>query len=547
MMLSMDRWASFASRGWFREVARVAAAFAAVVAFASHAQPTPGDFDPSFGSGGRVPSLPISGAQDETSAVAVQRDGKIVMAGTCVGQPLTSSFCVARLNANGTLDASFVGPMGNGSGKFLLPPIGTAGRDAASALVLQADGKIIIAGSCVSSQRVEFCVARLNTNGTWDTSFDGPSGNGNGRFALSISETSDKVTAIALQPDGKIVMAGYCFVDNDTFCVARLNVNGSWDLGFDGPGGDGNGRFLLPKNDPSLGARADALVVRSDFRIVLAGKCDLDGRVCVVPLRSDGSLDTDWPGDDKGYLSFRMPTNAVGDRVEAQVQPDGKLVLALNCRGTGGYGEFCLARLNANGTLDATFDGPWGNGDGTFLIRVVEADALSAAMALQPDGKIVLAGGCLDGTEYRFCAARLHPDGTWDTSFDGPSNGGNGRIVLPSVGSSGAEARALALQPDGKIVIAGSCDFSVVIGGINTEFCVTRLNGGPFGARQCKADIDGDGVLSAATDTLILARVSLGIVGNAITNGINFAPQATRNTWPLIREYLNTQCGMRAH
>ena len=97
----------------------------------------------------------------------------------------------------------------------------------------------------------------------------------------------------------------------------------------------------------------------------------------------------------------------------------------------------------------------------------------------------------------------------------------------------------MTLQPDGKVLLAGYCTNGATIG-----FCVARYDGGPFGYRNCSLDIDGDGSVLATTDSLIHTRIALGITGPAVVNGITFPPTATRNTWPLIRDYLVTQCGM---
>ena len=88
-------------------------------------------------------------------------------------------------------------------------------------------------------------------------------------------------------------------------------------------------------------------------------------------------------------------------------------------------------------------------------------------------------------------------------------------------------------------MVAGYCS-----NGANDDFCLARFEGGSFDARNCSLDIDGDGRVLATTDMLIGTRVALGITGNAVIGGITFAPNATRNSWPLIRDYLVTQCGM---
>ena len=92
---------------------------------------------------------------------------------------------------------------------------------------------------------------------------------------------------------------------------------------------------------------------------------------------------------------------------------------------------------------------------------------------------------------------------------------------------------------DGKIILAGYCANGAV-----DAFCALRYDGGPFGYQNCKQDIDGDGVFLATTDALINMRIALGVTGDSVVNGINFSASATRKTWPLIRDYLVTQCGM---
>ena len=97
----------------------------------------------------------------------------------------------------------------------------------------------------------------------------------------------------------------------------------------------------------------------------------------------------------------------------------------------------------------------------------------------------------------------------------------------------------MTLQSDGKILLVGTC-----FNGTNNDFCAARYDGGPFGYQNCKPDIDGDCSFLATTDALIYTRIALGLTGSAVVNGITFPTTATRNTWPLIRDYLVTQCGM---
>ncbi|MGL4229723.1 MAG: delta-60 repeat domain-containing protein [Casimicrobium sp.] len=523
---------------------------AAVPMKTAHAQ-VPGSFDttplPGFANGaGKIANLAIGSYSDIANAVAIQRDGKIVLAGAC-SNGANDDFCVARLNADGSNDASFVGPLNNGAGSFLLP-IG-ASNDLANALAIQPDGKLVLAGQCLNGNKFDFCVARLNVDGSLDASFDGPdtANPGNGRFLLPIGTGDDYATALAVQPDGKIVLAGYCADGsngvngaNNDFCVARLNADGTWDANF----GEAarNGRFLLPVG--TGGDVAKALAIQPDGELVIAGYC-FSSRVdfCAARLNADGSLDTSFDGPSgNGNGKVLLPIGTSNAFAFAlAIQPDDKLVLAGQCS-IGNQTNFCVARLNANGTFDTSFDGPSGAipSNGALILPIGTSTSYAAALAIQPDGLLLLAGTCEKNVnDLDFCVVRFRDDGSFDESFDGPEENGAGRFLL-SMGSGNDSVNAITIQPDGKIVIAGGC-----LSGSYNDFCVARLNGGPFGAKQCSLDIDGDNVVLATTDMLIGTRVALGIADSTAINGIQFSSNAKRNTWPLIREYLITQCGMR--
>jgi uncharacterized delta-60 repeat protein len=158
------------------------------------------------------------------------------------------------------------------------------------------------------------------------------------------------------------------------------------------------------------------------------------------------------------------------------------------------------------------------------------------AMSLQPDGKVILASYCENAPLFttRFCVVRFNSDGTLDTSF---AQGGSTVEFGQSLDYQ--EASSMALQPDGKIIVAGTCS-----PGTARQFCVARLDGGPFGAQHCSLDIDGDNKVLATTDAQIHARIARGIRGSAVVAGVAFTPGATRTTWPQVREYLVSQCGM---
>lgn len=526
-------------RAWWLATTTVLLATHASQASAIPAQ-TPGDLDLSFAGGsGAISSLVIGlGTNQHLMAMALQPDGKLVVAGYCDG-PTSQDFCVARINADGTLDASFVGPNGNGGGKFLLD-ISNA-NDTASAVAIQPDGKIIIAGSCYNGVNSDFCIARLNPNGTRDSTFNGPSGAGNGQVMLPIGFSDDYATAVALQPDGKIILVGNCYVNGLTdFCAARLNINGTFDVSFVGPSGTGVGKIAFPigtKDD-----NATAVALQSDGKIVIGGACVvLSVNVfCIARLDNTGAFDATFDGQGGSSNGrFLFPVGAVTDFANALlIQPDGKIVLAGNCLVSATNYDFCVVRLNSDGSLDDTFDGPSGTANGKFLLPITVAKSdNAAALTLQPDGKLLIAGHCDNGSNADFCVVRLHIDGSLDASFDGPSGVGNGKFLLP-IGSSEDIATTMLLQPDGKIVVAGDC-----YSGAASHFCIARLYGGPFGYKSCTMDIDGDGKVLPMTDGLLLARISLGMTGSAALSGA-ISPTASRTTWPMVRDYLINQCGM---
>src|SRR5438876_1187397 len=181
-----------------------------VLSFAHSVDAGPGDLDPSFGTGGRV--LTDFGGGDGARALALQADGRIVVAGSSSAGGFGSGFALARYNPDGSLDPSFRG------GRVVTS---FADRDEASALALQADGKIVVAGFSDAGGRQDFALARYNPDGGLDLSF------GSGGRVLTDFGGDDEAAALALQADGKIVVAG--FSDAGGFALAalvRYNPNG---------------------------------------------------------------------------------------------------------------------------------------------------------------------------------------------------------------------------------------------------------------------------------------------------------------------------------
>ncbi len=380
---------------------RSAAYLSLLVALSVHATvDQPGTLDPFFATAsplgaGKLVTPPIATGPDVANAMAVQADGKIVLAGRC-HNGAGYDFCAYRYNDNGTLDTSF-----GSTGKLLTIIGAVADTDVANAVAIQPDGKIVLAGQCAASGATDFCAIRHNANGTLDVGF-GTSG----VVITAVGTSYDYVNGLALQPDGKLVLAGACYVGatNIDFCAVRYNANGTLDSSF-GTGG---------KITTAIGTGDDiatAIAVQPDGKLVLSGSCfgAVSMDFCAARYNTNGTLDTTFNGSGKVITAFSADTDEARGLV---VQPDGKLVLAGSCT-TSASAYFCALRYRTNGTLDTSFGG---TGKVVTAISAPGGDDIGNALVLQPDGKLIQAGRC-DGSGGDFCALRYHPNGVLDTSF----------------------------------------------------------------------------------------------------------------------------------
>lgn len=480
----------------------------------------PGTLDTAtFGGGTGINTVLMSFGNDGWRGVAVQPDGKIVAAGFC-RSPSLKQFCLARFATNGSLDTTF------GTGGKQITDIGTADA-AAVGLSLQADGKIVLAGSCGASNAAVFCAARYLNTGALDTSF-GVSGIA---IAPAVGGITNAVaSAMAQQGDGKIVVSGTCGTTTTRYCAGRFTAAGALDTTFGSVG-------VVATVVGSASSNANAMALQPDGAVVVGGQCTHPTigsfPFCVVRYTSGGSLDASF-GSGGIYFAFPNFGDTSGEFLLAlALQPDGKIVMGGQCNMSVTGPDFCLARLTTAGVLDTTF----GNA-GKAILALSPANGVDHMRSLQvmPDGRIVSAGGCADtnGT-YNMCISRHNPDGSIDTTF------GTGGKTITAHSSVEDIALASAMQTDGKLLFAGHCVSDTVL---NAHYCVARYHGGPFGYRNCTLDVDGDGRVLATTDALIHARIALGMTGTAVTNGITFGPNATRTTWSALRTHLITQCGM---
>ena len=474
-----------------------------VLAFSVGATFAAGEVDPTFNT-----AVQNSLNGGTIFRIVAQPDGKLLVAGffTVAGNSARTS--IARFNADGTVDETFAPADFNTSnvlGAYIY------------AIAVQADGKILVGGlfDRVGTLQRNGAV-RLNTDGSLDTSFNPPFGPSGGPTI-----PSEIVYDIKIQPDSKIILGGNFILSQsgltDRRTLARVNTDGSIDATFSPPAtgvirtfvlqsdgrvvyadSDNNIRRLNSDGSPdnsylgSVFTNVNRLVLQSDGKI-LVGREIANG---IIRLNVNGVVDTGFNPSGAG---------AQGAVRDIAVLPDGKILIGGSFITYNGVSRTYIARINADGTLDTTFNYSGGNinvvnavallNDGSYIVGIVRNDLLLSNTNLirinsngardmnyntevtgrgsvfrviaQPDGKVVIGGlfKKVNGIN-RPSIARLNADGSLDTTFDGSLS-----FDLPDT------VYALALQTDGKILGAGS--FRVRDGGtafLNTRRSIARFN-----------------------------------------------------------------------
>lgn len=375
----------------------------------------------------------LPGANNVVYGVAIQPDNRSVIVGDFTAFNTRPLNRIARMLTNGQYDVSFT--PGSGADNFI------------NAVVLQPDGKILIGGGFSSYTGLSRNgIARLNADGTLDASFNPGAGVNSGAVA------ANPVQAIALQPDGKVLIAGnFTTVNNLNYArVARLNADGSVDRTF----------------VPGFGAndRVNAITVNTNAgsphfgKIIIGGAFTAFNRVSrngVAVLNPDGTVDT--------TVFNHLGVGANGAVSAVVVQPDDRILLGgafttIDFRPRAG-----VARLNVDGSVDATFD----PGSG--------ADQAVYSMALQPDQAILIGGSFnVYNQTRRMGVARLYPSGILDTTFLDTAYNQFAGITTPITTMPRAACYALAVQTDGRVIIGGR--FTRVGGGLSYPRRVTRAD-----------------------------------------------------------------------
>jgi uncharacterized delta-60 repeat protein len=330
-------------------------------------------------------------------------------------------FALARYTARGRLDPSF------GRGGTVLTDFGSH-NDFANAVAIR-DGKLVAVGS---GNRVpgpnDFALARYTADGSLDPSF----GRG-GKVLTDLGSDSDTANAVATEADGKLVAAG----QGVAFALARYTADGSLDPRF------GRGGKVLT-GFGSLSDIAHAIAIQADGKLVAVGSSGEPASFALARYAPDGSLEPSFGRGGKVLTDFGSSRDAAAGAVA--IQADGKLVAAGGSRVLGdGRPDFALARYAADGSLDPSF-GPGGKVLTDFGSSHAER---ASAVAIQADGKLVAVGWRnARGRHNDFALARYTADGRLDPSF------GPGGKVLTDFGTSSI-ASAVAIQADGKLVAAG--------------------------------------------------------------------------------------------
>lgn len=405
--------------------------FLASLLFATTMQGQDASLDPTFSGNGYTVDL-IEGMHDRPNSIAVQDDGRIVVCGTRVAFQ-DNHMLVARYTAAGALDPTF-----SGDGKLTVP-IGFITNNTGEAVLIQPDGRILVAGSENTMDGRRMTVVRLNANGTLHTAF-GTSG----RATIPMNANGDtEALCMVLRSDGSIILAGAWTDQFSTALMAKVDANGTEDAAFS----QAANAALVSVNATFI----HDLVLLPDGRLLASG--GTGSEVFILRLMPDGSLDASFGNNGQAQVTLSS-TAIVGSMRSAS---DGRIVLVGN-KTVGDLRQALIVQLDSTGTLDPGF----GTG-GIAVFATPENDDAFTDLVFLPNGEMIAGGYLMDNTnDQRFLFRRLDPSGTMDPTF------GTDGVLLSDLTSGSEAARCMALQPDGKVLVAGTVNDAI------EQFCVAR-------------------------------------------------------------------------
>jgi len=389
----------------------------------------PGDLDSTFGVdaifgpgplGAGIAKINRTAPYDYVNAhgLSLQSDGKIVAV-------FGEGAVIYRFLPSGVPDPDFANDGFGEVGALIVGP-----RREMRDVTIQADGKIVAVGLFhgIELPYPVASIARILPDGSMDAGF------GTAGFVEPLSSKNEELLAVTLQDDGKIVAAGRLRARKERFVVRRVLADGAADEEF-------GRRGKIRLRPDRYGGYPLEVLMRDDGRMIAVGRSS-DGSdvsdVALVGYTADGSRDRDF--GDRARVRTTLDWNDIGHG--AAMQDDGKIVVAASSAAFQGEESFVLLRYLTDGSLDPDF------GTAGVVVGDFGEEAEAYAVAIQPDGKIVAAGGA----EQDVALARFLPDGTLDSGF-----GVGGLVRTPIAGNAEyAEALAMLLQPDGKIVVSGA-------------------------------------------------------------------------------------------
>ena len=414
------------------------------LAFVTHAQE--GQLDTSFDTDGIV-SAQIGTSTDNLEDIAIDNNGKLVLVGTFINALTRSEIFVARYNTNGSLDATF------DTDGIKTIPIGGL-DDRAYAVEVQSDGKIVIAGKSYDGSYFDLCLLRLLDDGSFDTDFstDGVLTDG----AMYGGNMDFNVTDMTMQNDGKIVVVGYQLNTVLTtpvkeFVAYRYTSVGALDTSFDNDGKK-NITFASRNSEPQV------VKLQSDGKIIIAGysyDSSNDYDFALTRLTTSGGLDGSFGSSGKVLTAIGNTWDAIWDM---DIYDDDKIIVAGNSYFTASKYDITLVRYTANGALDTSFDT-----DGivtTNFDGVNNYNEGATGVRILVNSKIVVSGTA----NSDLTLVRYNDNGSLDNTFD--SDG-----IVTSGGVDQENGKALVVQEDGKMVVAGDINAST------WDIILNRFNG----------------------------------------------------------------------
>ena len=393
--------------------------------------------------------LTALGMSARAAAVALDASGRAVVVGSVSVTGQNRNFGVARYTPAGALDATF------GTGGVVLTDF-DGDRDDARGVLIQPDGKIVVVGeSVLPNQGSRVALARYLPTGALDPAFDT-----DGRVTTDATTDQDMGTSVTRQADGKLVVTAYQFGTATDFCTLRYTVAGALDQSFDGDGKVFTS--VAPGNDAAM-----RVIVQADQKLVVAGFGATTGNIssndaAFVRYLPTGALD---PAFGTGGVAVRPMALGSDDRVYDLVQqPDGKLV-AVGYALLGSTAVVTAQRLLPTGAVEQSF-----GTNGRAQLPLSPRATLAEAVALQVDGKIVVAGSRAGAQNGELLLVRFLTTGVLDAAF-----GTSGSVSTPGPGATTLGAKALVIQPDGRLLTAGE-------GSVNATaaFAVARYLPGPL-------------------------------------------------------------------